>query len=87
MGAAELIDLVMNFVIYPCLIIVHAVIQKCIIYKVLVQPVDNLNMILKYVTYRSTTQLEKEKTSINNNLILSCATHVKRLQVSVPLSC
>ena len=49
MGAAELIDLMMNFVIYPCLIIVHPIVQKSVIHIVLLQPIYNLNKKFKLI--------------------------------------
>lgn len=42
MSTAELINLVMNFVINPCIIILHTIIEKCLIHVFLLEPVDHL---------------------------------------------
>ena len=40
--AAELIDLMMNFVIYPCIVILHPIVQQSVMHIVLVKLVNNL---------------------------------------------
>lgn len=42
MSAAELIDLVMNFVIYPSVIILYTIIPQCIIHEIFMKAVNNL---------------------------------------------
>ena len=42
MGAAELIDLMMNLVIYPCVVIMNSIVQKRVIHMVFTKPVNNL---------------------------------------------
>lgn len=42
MRAAELINLMVNLVVYPSFIIVHTIVSQCVINIVLTQPVNNL---------------------------------------------
>lgn len=42
MRAAELIDLMMYLVIYPCLVILYTIVKQCLIDKILMESVNNL---------------------------------------------
>lgn len=42
MRTTELIDLVMNLVVYPCLIIVYTIIEKSVIHMLLIKAINNL---------------------------------------------
>lgn len=42
MGAAELIDFMMNLIIYPCVVIMHTIVQQCLIHIFFMKPVNNL---------------------------------------------
>lgn len=42
MRATELIDFMMNLIIYPCMVILHSIVKQGFIHIVLVKPVDNL---------------------------------------------
>lgn len=44
MSTAELVYLMMNFVIYPCLIIMHTIIEQGVINKVFIETIDNLQI-------------------------------------------
>lgn len=76
MGAAELVDLMMNFVIYPCLIIVHAIVQKSVVYIFLIQPVDNLNkiFILNHIQRYSSIRKGKNQHQQLRNVLLMQST-------------
>lgn len=78
MGAAELVDLMMNFVIYPCLIIVHAIVQKSVVYIFLIQPVDYLNKIFILNHIQQYNSIRKGKNQYQQ-LRKNCATYAKHL--------
>lgn len=40
--AAELVDFVMDLVINPCVIIVHTIVEQCVVHIILPKPVNNL---------------------------------------------
>jgi hypothetical protein len=42
MRAAELINLMMNLVIYPCLVIMYTIVEQCLIDRFFMQSVNNL---------------------------------------------
>lgn len=42
MRTTELIDLMMNLVIYPCLVILHAIVAQSLVHIFLTKPVNNL---------------------------------------------
>ena len=42
MTTAKLIDLVMNFVIYPWIVIMYTIVEQCFIHIVLTKAVNNL---------------------------------------------
>lgn len=42
MRAAELINLMVNLVIYPCLVIMHTIVEQRVIDKFLMESVNNL---------------------------------------------
>lgn len=66
MGTAELIDLVMNLVIYPCLIIVDTIIQKCVMNIIFSQSVDNLKLVLELIKSSNfPREVDKQKMSTN----------------------
>lgn len=43
MRAAKLIDLMMNLVIYPCVVIMNTIVEQRLIHIFFSKPIDNLN--------------------------------------------
>lgn len=51
MSTAELIDLVMNLIIYPGMIILYAIVEQCLIHIVLTKTINNLEKALQPIQY------------------------------------
>lgn len=48
MSTAKLIDLMVNLIIYPCVVILYTVVSQCIVHMVLTKAINNLKRTLGY---------------------------------------
>lgn len=85
MRTTKLIDLVMNLVVYPCLIIVYTIIEKSVIHMFLIEAINNL--LGTKLTYYNLKELLTEQNHTHDTFVTPCINKSKKNDKrSAPLS-